>query len=189
MNKRLLFIAGATTLLSAAVVVTSFFATNRNFASTNAAGPIYIDPNPDPIEVVTVTPITLTYTDFNDFVRDRWAESPNGNLIGIHIGGSFGINDGIVLDKEEGSYITTAEVSANPSAKKYAFSEIMTLRVHFSGSLNVTTPSGTEALSNGVEKNLNSASYFRIDPASGEWTVVTSIEVTYNSTASFCNQN
>ena len=197
MNKRLLFIAGATTLLSAAVVVTSFFATNRNFASTNA-GP-YIDPDPDPIEVVTLT--TLTYDDF-DFGKlenytDFWVTSPNGNKIGIYLGGNpiaIGGEQGhgeLTLTASNGNYVDTRELTTDPSARKYAFSQIKSVSISFTGADYLEIEYRDEFIVSGhiwnnSELNLNNSDFFKIYPSSGSVTI-TSIRVTYNSTGDFCN--
>lgn len=191
MNKRLLFL-GAAAALSIGIVGTAFYAANKNLASLEAAGPVNIELDPDPVVVETVTETYLTYTDFPDYTGDRnlWAKSPNGNLIGLFVGGNYTVNDGVITllkdtQEEAGSWINTNSVVTNGAERKYAFSEIMSITVSFTGSLSVETPSGTQALSSGIEKNLDNASSFKIFPTSNT-ADVSSIKVMYNSTADRC---
>lgn len=189
MNKRLLFL-GAAAALSIGIVGTAFYAANKNLVSLEAE---YIEPNPDPVVVHVITETVLTYTNFPDYAgpasRNLWAESPNGNLIGLYAAGSYIVSGGVItLEKETdegGSWINTTGVATNVAERKYAFSEIMSITVSFTGNLSVETPSGTQALSSGVEKNLDNASSFKIFTTSNT-ADVSSIIVKYNSTADHC---
>ena len=174
---------GATTALVVSLIAATAFASNNRIYSLKAAPGITITPDPDPI--VTLT--TLVYSNFTEFGRDRWVESPNGNLIGIRFGGNYGLNNGEVTLLKEEAWITTAGVATNPAERKYAFSEIIAITVEFTGSLEVITQNGigTQAISSGVRTALNNASSFELDPTSSVATVK-SISVEYNSTASYC---
>lgn len=178
MNKRLLFL-GAAAALSIGIVGTAFYAANKNLVSLKAE---YI--NPDPVVVETVTVTSLTYTNFT-LTRNFWAESPNGNLIGLYGGGSLSVDNGKLHLMEDESWINTNGVVPNEAERKYAFNEIMSITVSFTGSLSVKTPSKDEPLSNNEEMNLDNASRFEIYPTSSH-AYVSKIIVKYNSTADHC---
>ena len=156
--------------------------------------------NADP--VVTLT--TLTYDDFAwgklESNRYFWVTSPNGNKIGIYLGGNCAIggeegHGQLTLSSSEEAYVDSNSVVADPSARKYAFSEIKSISVsfttssasaylkiqYFDGEFNVDG-----YLSNNSNENLNNSHYFKLYP-SGGMVNITSIRVTYNSTSDFCN--
>lgn len=178
---------GIITGLSLAAIAATAITSNRNVIGLRA--------DPDP--VVTLT--TLVYDEFSFEKiesRDFWITSPNGNKIGIHLGGNYAITSGkLLLEASEEAYVITNEVAADSSARKYAFSEIKSINVSFTTSgatsyLKTQYRSGGYIvdgyLSNNSDLNLDNSDFFKLYPSSGTVNI-TSIRVTYNSTGDFCN--
>ena len=124
MNKKVLL---GITGLSVVAIAATIFASNSSIINLSA--------NADP--VVTLT--TLTYDDFAwgklESYSYFWVTSPNDNKIGIYLGGNYAIggeegHGTLTLDSSEGAYVDSNSVVADPSARKYAFSEIKKLVFH-----------------------------------------------------------
>ena len=178
-------ITGLSLVAIAATVITS----NRNVIGVRA--------DPDP--VVTLT--TLTYDDFTwgklEHYSDFWVTSPNGNKIGIYLGGNLAIggeegHGELTLEKDLGGYVDTRELTTDPSARKYAFSQIKSINVSFNATeyLKIQYYDGEfhhdEHIDSNSDINLYNSYYFKLYPSSGTVNI-TSIRVTYNSTGDFCN--
>ena len=188
MNKKVSL--GIITGLSVVAIAATVIASNRNVTELRA--------DPDP--VVTLT--TLSYDDFSfgkleNHYTEFWVTSPNGNKIGIYLGGNCAIggeegHGELTLMKSEDAYVDTRNLTTDPSARKYAFSQIKSINVSFNATeyLKIQYRSGGYIvdgyLSNNSDLNLDNSDFFKIFPSSG--TVdITSIRVTYNSTGDFCN--
>lgn len=185
----------ASLAICAAVVGTVGVAAISNSDGLQAVNIVKADP------VVTLT--TLTYDDFDwgkleQHYTEFWVTSPNGNKIGIYLGGNLAIggeegHGELTLVKDEGAYVDTRGLTTDSSARKYAFSQIKSINVSFNATeyLMVEYRSGgnivNDHLSNNKDLNLDNSDYFKIFPSSGTVNI-TSIRVTYNSTGDFCNQ-
>lgn len=176
--------------LSLVAIVATSITSNRNAIGLRA--------DPDP--VVTLT--TLTYDDFDwgkleQHYTEFWVTSPNGNKIGIYLGGNCAIggeqgHGELTLVKDEGAYVDTRNLTTDPSARKYAFSQIKSINVSFNATeyLQIQYYDGEfhhdEHIDSNSDINLYNSYYFKLYPSSGIVNI-TSIRVTYNSTGDFCN--
>ncbi len=183
----------ASLAICAAVVGTVGVAAISNSDGLQAVNIVKADP------VVTLT--TLTYDDFDqgklENYSDFWVTSPNGNKIGIYIGGNviaMGGEEGhrtLTLNSSEGNYVDTRNLTTDPSARKYAFSQIKSVSISFTGADYIDIEYRDEFIVKGhiwnnSEFNLYNSDFFKIYPSSG-MVSVSSIRVTYNSTGDFCN--
>ena len=150
--------------LSLVAIVATSITSNRNAIGLRA--------DPDP--VVTLT--TLTYDDFDwgkleQHYTEFWVTSPNGNKIGIYLGGNCAIggeegHGELTLMKSEGAYVDTRNLTTDPSARKYAFSQIKSINVSFNATeyLMVEYRSGgyivNDHLSNNKDLNLDNSDFF-----------------------------